>query len=41
MLQSCKNAKKYVNEALKNDLNLGKGNGPLNHMYKLKQNKKV
>lgn len=28
-------AKKYITGALKDDLNLGKGSGPLNHMYAL------
>lgn len=36
ILQSVKLAKRYVNNALKNDLNLGHGSGPLNHMYKLR-----
>ncbi|MBR1697795.1 MAG: bifunctional hydroxymethylpyrimidine kinase/phosphomethylpyrimidine kinase, partial [Anaerovibrio sp.] len=29
------NAKKYITGALKAGLNLGKGSGPLNHMYAL------
>ncbi|MEG0570827.1 MAG: bifunctional hydroxymethylpyrimidine kinase/phosphomethylpyrimidine kinase [Oscillospiraceae bacterium] len=32
---SVKNAKEYVTGALNANLNLGKGSGPLNHMYKL------
>lgn len=31
-----KNAKEYIFGAIKANLNLGKGNGPLNHMYNLK-----
>ena len=34
MEQSVRNAKEYVAGALKAGLNLGKGNGPLNHCYK-------
>ena len=33
--QSIKEAKTYLTGALKTPLNLGKGNGPLNHMYTL------
>ena len=29
------NAKDYVFQAINSNLNLGKGNGPLNHMWKL------
>lgn len=29
--EAVKNAKKYISKALKNNLNLGKGSGPLNH----------
>jgi len=32
---SIKNAKKYLSGALKANLNLGKGSGPLNHIYKI------
>lgn len=31
--ESIKNAKKYLTGALQSQLNLGKGSGPLNHMY--------
>ena len=33
LTESVKNAKAYITGALKAGLNLGKGNGPLNHMY--------
>lgn len=33
---SVRNAKDYISGALKNGLNLGKGSGPLNHMFGLK-----
>ena len=32
---SIKNAKKYLSGALKANLNLGKGSGPLNHIYRI------
>ena len=35
--ESIKRAKEYLNGALKAKLDLGKGNGPLNHMYAVKQ----
>lgn len=35
MEQSVKNAKAYITGALKADLNLGKGRGPLNHCFEL------
>lgn len=35
MEQSVRNAKAYISGALKAGLNLGKGSGPLNHMYVL------
>lgn len=34
------NAKQYITEALADMLNLGKGSGPLNHMYKINPSKK-
>ncbi len=37
MLQSVENAKNYVAGALRANLDLGKGNGPLNHCYELKR----
>ena len=33
--QSVRNAKSYISEAMKHEINLGEGNGPLNHGYKL------
>lgn len=33
--ESIKNAKEYLTGALKDGLDLGKGSGPLNHMYKI------
>ena len=35
LASSIKNAKDYITGALKANLNLGKGSGPLNHMYNL------
>ena len=35
MEESVKNAKDYITGALKAGLNLGKGNGPMNHCYAL------
>ena len=40
MKTSVKNAKNYITGALRDMLNLGKGSGPLNHMYKINPNKK-
>lgn len=34
--ESIENAKNYISGALKDELNLGKGSGPLNHCYNLK-----
>lgn len=36
LVTSINDAKEYITGALKANLNLGKGNGPLNHMYNLK-----
>lgn len=36
MIDSVSNAKQYVLNAIKDNLDLGKGNGPLNHMWNLK-----
>ncbi|MEA4988167.1 MAG: bifunctional hydroxymethylpyrimidine kinase/phosphomethylpyrimidine kinase [Anaerovorax sp.] len=33
--ESVKKAKEYISEAIKANLNLGRGNGPLNHCYKI------
>lgn len=35
LVTSIKNAKDYITGALKANLDLGKGSGPLNHMYNL------
>ena len=35
MWETIKNAKDYITGALKANLDLGKGSGPLNHMYNL------
>ena len=35
LVTSIQNAKDYITGALKANLNLGKGSGPLNHMYNL------
>ena len=32
LIKSCELGIKYVNEAIKSKLNLGKGNGPINHL---------
>lgn len=33
--ESVRNAKEYITGAIRNGMNLGKGNGPLNHMYRI------
>ena len=38
--KSCELGIKYVNEAIKSNLNLGKGNGPINHLNSFNINKK-
>jgi len=40
LIKSCELGIKYVNEAIKSNLNLGKGNGPINHLNSIKINKK-
>ena len=40
LIKSCELGIKYVNEAIKSDLNLGKGNGPINHLNSITLNKK-
>ena len=40
LIKSCEQGIKYVNEAIKSNLNLGKGNGPINHLNSLTLNKK-
>ncbi len=40
LIKSCELGIKYVNEAIKSNLNLGKGNGPINHLNSFTVNKK-
>ena len=40
MIKSCELGIKYVNESIKSNLNLGKGNGPINHLSSIMINKK-
>ena len=40
LIKSCELGIKYVNEAIKSNLNLGKGNGPINHINSISLNKK-
>ncbi len=40
LIKSCELGIKYVNEAIKFNLNLGKGNGPINHLNSINLNKK-
>ena len=40
LIKSCELGIKYVNEAIKSNLNLGKGNGPINHLNSIILNKK-
>jgi len=40
MIKSCELGIKYVNEAIKSNLNYGKGNGPINHLNSITLNKK-
>jgi hydroxymethylpyrimidine/phosphomethylpyrimidine kinase len=40
LINSCKLGIKYVNEAIKSNLNLGKGNGPINHLNSITLKKK-
>ena len=40
LIKSCELGIKYVNEAIKSKLNLGKGNGPINHLNSITINKK-
>ena len=40
LIKSCEFGIKYVNEAIKSNLNLGKGNGPINHLNSFTINKK-
>ena len=40
LIKSCELGIKYVNQAIKSNLNLGKGNGPINHLNSIVLNKK-
>ena len=40
LIKSCELGIKYVNEAIRSNLNLGKGNGPINHLNSFVINKK-
>ena len=40
LIKSCELGIKYVNEAIRSDINLGKGNGPINHLNSITLNKK-
>ncbi len=40
LIKSCELGIKYVNEAIRSNLNLGKGNGPINHLNSFTINKK-
>ena len=40
LIKSCELGIKYVNEAIKSNLNYGKGNGPINHLNSINLNKK-
>ena len=38
--KSCELGIKYVNQAIKSNLNYGKGHGPINHLNSIKINRK-
>ena len=40
LIKSCELGIKYVNQAIKSNLNFGKGNGPINHLNSITLNKK-
>ena len=40
LIKSCELGIKYVNDAIKSNLNLGKGNGPINHLNSITLNNK-
>ena len=40
LIKSCELGIKYVNDAIRSNLNLGKGNGPINHLNSITLNKK-
>ena len=39
LIKSCELGIKYVNESIKSNINLGKGNGPINHLSSVKINR--
>ena len=39
LIKSCELGIKYVNDSIKSNLNLGKGNGPINHLNSIILNK--
>ena len=39
--KSCELGIKYVNHAIKSNLNYGKGHGPINHLNSIMLNKKI
>ena len=41
LIKSCELGIKYVNEAIKSNLNYGKGNGPINHLNSITLNKEI
>ena len=40
LIKSCELGIKYVNEAIKSNINIGKGNGPINHLNSITIDKK-
>ena len=40
LIKSCELGIKYVNQAIKSNINLGNGNGPINHLNSISFNKK-
>ena len=40
LIKSCELGIKYVNDAIKSNINLGKGKGPVNHLNSITLNKK-
>ena len=40
LIKSCELGIKYVNDAIKSNLNLGKGKGPINHLNSISVNSK-
>jgi hydroxymethylpyrimidine/phosphomethylpyrimidine kinase len=40
LIKSCELGIKYVNDAIRSNINLGKGNGPINHLNSFNLNKR-